>query len=73
MGVKRSEYEAIKDSKLKEQELELMQALRVFISRDESAIAWAKGKDAICFVRFVVDRIPTPVLEECLKTNRQGR
>ena len=72
MGVKRSEYEAINDSKLKEQELELMQALRVFISRDDSAIAWAKGKDALCFVRFVVDRIPTPVLEECVKTNRQG-
>ena len=49
-----------------------MEALRVLISRDDSAIAWAKRKDALCFVRFVVDRIPTPVLEECKKTLRKG-
>ena len=42
------------------------------ISRDGSAIAWAKRKDALCFVRIVVDRRPTPVLEECIKTIRQG-
>ena len=72
MGIKKLEYEAKNDSKSKEQELELMEALRVFISRDDSAIAWAKPKDALCFVRFVVDRIPTLVLVECIKTIRQG-
>ena len=72
MGVKRLEYEANNDSKFKEQELELMEALRVLISRGDSAITWAKRKDALSFVRFVVDRIPTPVLEECVKTIRQG-
>ena len=71
-GIKKLEYEANNDSKSKEQEVELMKALRVFISRDNLAIAWAKPKDALCFVRFVVDRIPTPVLEECIKTIRQG-
>ena len=60
------------DSKFKEQELELMEALRVLISRDDSAIASAKRKDALYFLRFVVDRIPTPALEECMKTIRQG-
>ena len=72
MGIKKAEYEANNDSKSKEQELELMEALRMLISRDDSAIAWAKRKDALCFVRFVVDRIPTPVLGECIKTIRQG-
>ena len=72
MGIKKSEYEANNDSKTKKQELELMESLRVLISRDDSAIAWAKRKDALCFVRFVVDRISTPVLEECIKTIRQG-
>ena len=70
MGIKKSEYEANNESKSKEQELELMEALRVLISRDDSAIAWAKRKDALCFVSFVVDRIPTPVLGECIKTIR---
>ena len=72
MGNKKAEYEANNDSKPKEQELELMEALQILISRDDSAIAWAKRKDAFCFVRFVVDRIPTPVLGECIKTIRQG-
>ena len=48
-----------------------MEALRALISKDDSAIAWAKLKDALCFVRFVVDRIPTPVLGECIKIIRQ--
>ena len=72
MGIKRSEYESSNDSKSKEQEPELMEALRTLISRDDSAIAWAKRKDALCFLRFVVDCIPIPVLEECKKTIRQG-
>ena len=73
MGVEKSEYEAGNDSRSKEQELELMEAMRVLISRDDSAIAWAKGsKDALCFVRIFVERIPPPVLEECMKAIRQG-
>ena len=71
MGIKRAEYEASNDSKSRKQELELMEALRALISKDDSAIAWAKRKDALCFVRFVVDRIPTPVLGECKKIIRQ--
>ena len=71
MGIKKSEYEANNDSKSKEQQLELMKALRVLISGDDSAIAWAKRKHALCFVRFVVDRITTPVLGECITTIQQ--
>ena len=36
MGIKKSEYEAHNDSKSKEEELELMEALRVLISRGDS-------------------------------------
>ena len=71
MGIKKAEYEASNYLKSREQELELMEALRALISKDDSAIAWAKRKDALCFVRFVVDRIPTPVLGECIKIIRQ--
>ena len=71
MGIKKAEYEASNDSKLREQQLELMEALRALISKDDSAIAWAKRKDALCFVRFVLDRIHNPVLGECIKIIRQ--
>ena len=43
----------------------------MLIARDESAIACAKRKGTLCLVKFVVDRIPTPVLEERVKTIRQ--
>ena len=71
LDYKKAEHEASNDSQSREQELELMEALRALISKDDSAIAWAKRKDALCFVRFVVDRIPTPVLGECIKIIRQ--
>ena len=72
MGIKKSVYEANKDSRSKGQDLELTETLRLFISRDESAVVWTKREDAICFVRFVMDRIPTPLLEECIKAIQQG-
>ena len=43
----------------------------MLITGDDSAVAWAKRKDALCFVKLVVDRMPTPVLEECVKAIRQ--
>ena len=47
MGIKRAEYEASNDSKSREQELELMEAVRALISKDDSAIAWAKRKEEV--------------------------
>ena len=70
-GTKKWENEATIESQAREKQLELMEALQVLIAGDESAIAWAKNKDALCFVKFVVDRIPTPVLEKCVKAIRQ--
>ena len=64
VGVRKWEYEATIETKAREKQLELMGALRVLIARDDSAIAWARRKDALCFLKFVVNRIPTPVLEE---------
>ena len=39
MGIKKAEYEANNDSKSKEQEMDLMEALRVLISRDDSGLS----------------------------------
>ena len=69
--IKKWEYEATIETKAGKQQLELMRTLKGLIPRDVSAIAWAKRKDALCFVKIVVDRVPTPVLEECVKAIRQ--
>ena len=71
IGIRKGEYEANIETKAREQQLELIGALKVLVASNASAIAWAKKKDALCFVKFVVDSIPTPVLEECVKTTRQ--
>ena len=65
------EYEAIIETKAREQQLKLMGALKMVIARDYSAITWAEGKDALCSVKVAEDRIPNPVLEECVKAVRQ--
>ena len=43
----------------------------MLIAWDDSAIAWMKLKDVLCFVKFVADRLPTPFLEECVKAISQ--
>ena len=72
IGIKKREYEATIETNAREQQLKLMGAFKVLIARDDSAIAWAKRKDASCFVKFVVNRNPTPVLEDCAKTIKQS-
>ena len=71
VGIKKWEYEATIETKAREQQLELMGALKVPIARNDSAIAWAKRKDALCFVKLEVVCIPTPVPEDSVKTIRQ--
>ena len=71
MGIKRSEYEDSIRRRSKEEGLELMKSLQLLITRDNSALAWVKRKNALCFVRFLVDRIPTPELQKCKKAIRQ--
>ena len=72
IGIRKREYEATIETKAREQNLELIGALKVLIAADDSAIAaWAKRKDALRFVKFVVDRISTPVLEEYVEATKR--
>ena len=72
IGIRKWEYNATIETKARWEQLELMRVLKVLIARDNSAIAWAKWNDALCLVKFVVDRFPTPLLEECVKAIRQS-
>ena len=58
---KKADYEVTFETKSGEQKLKFMEALKFFIARDDSVITWVKRKDALCFMRFVVDRIPNPL------------
>ena len=71
VGIRRQEYEATIETKAREQQLELMDPLKVLIARDDFAMAWAKRSDAVCFVKFLLNLFPNMVLEECVKDIRQ--
>ena len=43
----------------------------MLVARLDSPIVWAKRRDALRFVRFMIDLIPTPFLEESMKATRQ--
>ena len=70
-GLTGQEHEATIETNAREQQLEMMEALKVLIAWDDCAIAWAKWKDALCFLKFIVDVITTLVLEEWVKAVRQ--
>ena len=70
-GIRRREYEATIELGSREKQLELMGTLRVLIARDDSAIAGAKRKNALGFVKFVVDRNPLRYWKKCVNTIRQ--
>ena len=48
-GLTRQKHEATIETNAREQQLELMEALKVLIAWDDCAIAWTKWKDALCF------------------------
>ena len=50
--IRKREYEADIETRVMEK----------LVARDDFSIAWEKRKDAPCFVKFMMDCIPTPVL-----------
>ena len=71
VGIRKPEYKNTIETESQGEQFELMKALKVLIGKDDSARGWAKWNDELCFARFVVDFMPTPVLEECVKAIRQ--
>ena len=49
-----------------------MTNLRDLIIQEGAAIACAKRREALCFIRFMIEQISMPALNTCVKMLREG-
>ena len=49
-----------------------MTSMRDPITQEEAAVACAKRRDALCFIRFMIEQISVPALNTCVKMLREG-
>ena len=71
MGLTREEYNSEERKRSKEEKVFLMTNLRDLMIQEE-AVACAKRRDALCFIRFMIEQISVPALNTCVKMLREG-
>ena len=49
-----------------------MTNLRDLIIQEGAAVACAKRRDALCFIRFMIEQISVPALNTCVKMLKEG-
>ena len=49
-----------------------MTSKRYLIIQEGIAVACAKRRDALCFIRFMIEQISVPALNTCVKMLREG-
>ena len=72
MGLTREEYDSEERKRSKEEKVSLMTNLRDLIVQEGAAVACAKRRDALCFIRFMIEHISVPALNTCVKMLREG-
>ena len=72
MGLTHKEYDSEEKKRSKEEKVFLMTNLRDLMTQEGAAIAFAKRRDALCFIRFMVEQISVPALNTCVKMLREG-
>ena len=72
IGLTREEYESEERKRSKEEKVFLMTSLRDLIIQEGMAVACAKRRDALCFIRFLIEQTSVPALNTCVKILREG-
>ena len=72
MGLTRGEYDSEERKRSREEKIFLMTNLRDLITQEGAAVACAKRRDALCFIRFLMEQISVPALNTCAKMLREG-
>ena len=72
MGLTHEEYDSEERKRSKEENVFLMTNLRDLIVQEGAAVACAKRRDALCFIRFLIEQISVPALNTCVKMLREG-
>ena len=72
IGLTRGEYDSEERKRSKEEKVFLMTSMRDLITQKGAAVACAKRRDALCFVRFMIEQFSVPALSTCVKMLREG-
>ena len=71
-GLTIGEYDWEEKKRSKEEMVLSMTSLRDLMINEGAAVACAKRRDALCFVRFILEQILVPALNTCAKMLREG-
>ena len=72
IGLTRGEYDSEERKRSKGEKVFLITSMRDLITQKGAAVACAKRRDALCFIRFMIEQISVPVLNTCVKMLREG-
>ena len=72
IGLTRGEHDSEERKRSKEEKVFLMTSMRDLITQEGAAVACAKRRDALCFIRFMIEQISVTALNTCVKMLRGG-
>ena len=72
IGLTREEYDSEERKRSKEEKVFLMTSMRDLITQEGAAIACAKRRDALCFIRFMIEQMSVPALNTSVKMLKKG-
>ena len=72
IGLTREEYDSGERKRSKEEKVFLMTSMRDLIIQEGMEVACAKRRDALCFIRFMIEQISVPALNTCVRMLREG-
>ena len=72
IGMTRGENYSEERKRSKGEKLFLMTSVRDLMTQEGAAVACAKRRYALCFIRFMIEQVSVPALNTCIKMLREG-
>ena len=72
IGMTRGENDSEERKRSKGEKLFLMTSVRDLMTQEGAAVACAKRRYALCFIRFMIEQVSVPALNTCIKMLREG-
>ena len=72
IGLTREKYDSEERKRSKGEKVFLMTSVRDLMTQEGAAVACTKRRDALCFIRFMIEQISVPALNNCVQMLREG-
>ena len=71
-GLTQGEYDSEERNRSKGGKIFLTTSMRDLMTQEGAAVACANWRDALCFIRFMLEQISVPALKTCVKMLKEG-